>query len=89
MARVTWHIVGDERNIRSAGLTTPKRASEPFYWFKACREALDQIPNPEDGKWLISHMCATLEAIIIELHSDNGEKGLIVVDRKAPAIGMM
>jgi hypothetical protein len=87
MARVTYHVEGDENNIRSAGLVVPKKAGEIFQWFKAARVALEQIPNPEDGKWFLSNVVATVDGIVFEMHSDNGEKGLIVIDRKAPSIG--
>lgn len=88
MARVTYHVEGDERNIRNASLAPPKRAGELYSWFKAAREALPNIPDPTSGHWLLSNAVATVETIVFELHNDNGERGLVIIDRKAPSLGL-
>jgi hypothetical protein len=88
VARVTFHVEGDEKNIRNASLPTPSTGSELWAWWKAARLALPTIPDPDDGEWFISHAFATIAVVIYELHNDNGEKGLVIIDRRAPAIGI-
>jgi hypothetical protein len=88
MARVTFHIEGQEQNIRNASLPTPASGGELWAWWKAARMALPTIPDPQYGEWLLSHAFATVRVVIFELHSDYGAKGLVIIDRKAPAIGI-
>lgn len=87
MARVSFHIEGRDarRNTRGASFGVPSDATL-FAYFKAARLAIPDIPNPEDGEWYLSNVVATISMVVFEMHNDNNERGLVVVDRKAPSI---
>lgn len=88
MARVSWHVEGRDarQNTRGASFGVPSESSL-FAYFKAARIAIPDIPNPEDGEWFLSNAVATISMVVFELHNDEGERGLVVVDRKAASIG--
>lgn len=86
MAQATFQAKGEEQVITKR-FGAPKTSSMDA-WFKQTRKFIPELPNPKKTDWQIVNQEADYQWIRFELRNSLGEECKVVIDRRAPFLGV-